>query len=290
MKLAGPKQNDTLSTKLKLPAHAIYTRWVWEKRLSSVEFDITMHNDPGTETGEYLSPFNGEIDGAQIYFGIQTNVFKPKDSSPGCATGTHDGKGIIFSSWASFDSADTRVAPDGFIQLGTHEGRFVGVRRPYEWGVASYRLRLARAESDTNSQGITCDWFTVTVQQIVARTATQTMRPSAFGEQHWIGSLRFTRADPDVPATLSATGTTFLEVYDNASTFRRIAPWWCDLQGYGDGDRALRASSEYPEFPHKQAIVNADTWFDHDRDRVHLRFGGDISRTTPAGPLFDTTA
>ncbi len=269
-----------MAKKLQLPAHAIYTFWEWEQRVSSVEFDITVHVDPGTSVGEYLSPFNGEIDGAKIYFGMQTDVFKPDRPDPGYGRGKGVGKGLIFSTWWSFDPADTRIAEDGFIQLGTHEGHFVGVRRPYQWGVGDYRLRLARGEPEGDG-----DWFDLSIQRILPREALSITRPEPVGDSHWIGALRFPRKDPLIPATLSASATGFLEVYGGAPTFAEIDPWWCDLQGFGDGIRPQKATSSYPAFPHGQAVPNADTWFDAERDRVHLRFGGSTQRKHDPGEL-----
>ena len=64
-----------LGRPLKLPAHAMYVHWSFgAQSLSSVSFDITMHADPGCFVGEYLSPYNGTIDGHQFYFGIWTTV------------------------------------------------------------------------------------------------------------------------------------------------------------------------------------------------------------------------
>ncbi len=260
-----------LDQPVKLPAHAIYANWEWPNRLSEVEFDITIHNDPGTATGEYLSPFNGDIDGAQIYFGIQTDVFKPSRPDPGWGTGTTIGKGLIFSTWWSFDADDTRVANDGYIQLGTHEGRFVGVRRPYPWGVGDYRVRLARGEAAGNG-----DWFDLSVQPIGA--AVPHGRPDPTGVAFWIGALRFKRSDPNRPATISASGSAFLEVYSGVKTFREIAPWSVDMQAYGDGERVTHASGSYPRYPNNQNVPNANTWYDAERDRIHLAFGGENLR------------
>ena len=273
--------SDPLEKTLQLPAHAVYTRWQWRHRLSSVSFDLSIHRDPGTAVGEYLSPFNGDIDGAQIYFGIQTDVFKPGRTEPGWNTGRGIGKGLLFSTWWSFDAADTRIADDGYIQLGTHEGRFVGVRRPYEWAVGDYRVELARGEADAVG-----DWFDLTIQPIAARAEGGPLRPDPTGDVCWIGAMRFKRSDPAVPATLSAEGTTFLEVYGGAETFAEIAPWWCDLQGYGDGERPERATASYPAYPHGQDVPNADTWYDAQRDRVHLRFGGKTVRRHGPDRLF----
>lgn len=272
---------DPLATRVKLPAHSISVQWAFAERSASLEFDLTVHEDPGEDVGEYLSPFNGDIDGAQIYFGVQTDVFRPSTSEPGCPTGEAIGKGLIFSTWWTFDAADTRVPDDGFIQLGTHEGRFVGVRRGFDWGEGDYRIRLSRGEQQGDG-----DWFDYSIAPIDEREPNAQERPQLVGPWTWIGSLRFRRKNPDVPATISANGSAFLEVYSNADTFADIVPWWADLQGYADGARPLRSSVAFTDWPNRQVTPNADSWFDAPRDRVHVRFGGALSRNHSGGPLF----
>ena len=215
---------------LRLPAHAIYVHWSFAGNgLEMLEFAWGCHSDPGGDVGVYLSPYGASIDGAQFYFGVQNDVYKPDEGGIG--------KGLIFSTWWSFDAADTRVdsAGGGFIQLGTHEGQFVGIRRPYAWSVGEHRLRIARGEPERGG-----DWFDLSC------------------DGTWIGALRFPRRDPAVPARIDPQGTTFLEVYDTAETFAEIPDWWVDLQAFGDGERAASARTEYPRFPHGQDIPNAD--------------------------------
>ena len=288
--LVSGRRMNVIDGTLQLPAHAIYTRWQWADRLSVVEFDITVHEDPGTSVGEYLSPFNGSIDGTQIYFGLQTDVHRPASDQPGAAHTSRIGKGAIFSTWGSFEAKDVRWADDGFIERGTHEGQFLGVRRPFVWGLSSYRMRLSRGDVDLTD--VPSDWFDLSIQPIdpLSSSAASGTRPAPSGDAFWIGSLRFARQDPAIPATLSAHGIAFLEVYRGALTFGEITPWWCDLQGFGDGRRPVSARAEYPAFPHGQNVPNADTWYEPERDRVHLRFGGVYERTHEPAQLWDDTA
>lgn len=252
-----------------MPAHAIYVHWDFGgDPLSEVSFDITMHNDPGTSVGEYFSPYNGSIDGHQIYFGIQTDVYKPGKGGIG--------KGCIFSTWWTFDAHDTRPTPEGFIQLGTHEGRFVGVRHPYDWSVGDYRLTVRRAEPEGDG-----DWFEMVIQPIepcsdCVEDPAATDRPKPTGPEILLGALRFRRANPDVPATIRPHGPAFLEVYSNAEIYRDIEPWSLDVMAYGDGRRARRLRTEYPAFPYAR-VPNANVGYTENRDRVFLRFGGSQS-------------
>ena len=277
----GSPGGDPLGRSVRLPAHAAYVHWdLGSEPLSSVSFDITMHSDPGESVGEYLSPYNGSIDGHQIYFGIQSDVYQPDVGGVG--------KGCIFSTWWTFDAADTRPEADGFIQLGTHEGRFVGVRRVYDWGVGDYRLTVQRAEQEGDG-----DWFAMSIQRIqpIGRVGTggpvasTGVRPLPTGVAVPLGALRFRRADPDRPATIAPGGPAFLEIYGNADTYADIADWSLDLMAYGDDRRAIGARSEYPAFPYAE-VPNAEVAYVADRDRVTMAFGRSIERVHAAAKLF----
>ncbi len=277
----GSPGGDPLGRAVRLPAHAAYVHWdLGSEPLSSVSFDITMHSDPGESVGEYLSPYNGSIDGHQIYFGIQSDVYQPDVGGVG--------KGCIFSTWWTFDAADTRPEADGFIQLGTHEGRFVGVRRVYDWGVGDYRLTVQRAEQEGDG-----DWFAMSIQPIqpIGRVGTggpvasTGVRPLPTGVAVPLGALRFRRADPDRPATIAPGGPAFLEIYGNADTYADIADWSLDLMAYGDDRRAIGARSEYPAFPYAE-VPNAEVAYVADRDRVTMAFGRSIERVHAAAKLF----
>ena len=269
---AKSNSRSPLDRAVRLPAHAIYVHWDFgPERLSSLSFDLTMHNDPGTSVGEYLSPFNGNIDGHQIYFGIQTDVYQPDVGGVG--------KGCIFSTWWTFDARNTRPVEGGFIQLGTHEGTFVGVRRVFEWGIGDYRLTVEREEPEGDG-----DWFSMSIQPI-APVSVAGVRPSPVGPAVALGALRFRRADSAVPATIGPSGPAFLEVYGEAGTYRDITDWSFDLMAYGDGRRVRHARTEYPSFPHAE-VPNADAFLDSSRDRVAMRFGRSVERVHPPATLF----
>jgi hypothetical protein len=293
--VADPSFN-AVTDAIKMPSHAIYVRWQFVEPMTTLEFDITIHSDPGIETGLYLSPFNGSIDGAKIYFGLQTNLNKPVDSQFGSGQVTNVGKGLLFSTWWTFDANDARVADEtGFYQLGTHEGRFLGIRREYQWTPGSYRLRLSRGDVGLDNAS---DWFDLSMQPLQTRSANQLAtrafgtqteplnRPAPVGDETWIGALRFNRTNAAIPATISSKGTGFVEVYSGAPRFVDVPKWHIDLQAYGDGQRAVSATSEYPHFPRDQRAPNADVHFNAEQDRVHMTFGADTQRRHEAGPLF----
>ncbi len=277
--LFGAGGDDPAQGRIKMPCHAIYVHWDFPAPLDVLEFDLTVHTDPGTSVGEYLAPFSGYIDGSQFYFGLQTDIQHPE-------TMEGVGKGLIFSTWWSFDEADIRVAADGFHQLGTHEGKFVGVRRTFDWGVGDYRVCLSRANVDV-VDGRELDWFDLTIAPIAPLSVSDPTvlsalgRPGEIGEGTWIGAMRFPRRTPGVPARIEPRAPLFLEVYSGADTWAEVEPWRVDLMAYGNGVRCPTGRIEYPTYPHGQRMPNANAAFDAGRDRVHVAFGRGVEQTDP---------
>ncbi|MFZ0667427.1 MAG: hypothetical protein WAM97_16860 [Acidimicrobiales bacterium] len=257
---------------IKLPCHVIYVHWGFTSPLDFLEWDLTVHVDPGTTVGEYLALFNGSIDGATCYLGLQTNVSQPE-------TGKGIGKGLIFSTWWSFDQSDTRVAEDGFRELGTHEGKFVGVRRPYPWTTGAYRVALSRSESELVG-GRQSDWFDLWITPLDTEGSGDA-RPVAIGPRVWIGALRFLRKAPDRPATIDPGGLLFLEVYSAASTWADVMPWHLDTMAYGNGTRCASGRTEYPRYPFGQQMPNANVRYDAATKSLNISFGAGVLKQDP---------
>ncbi len=270
----GGGPSDPLAQEIDMPCHALYVHWEFAAPLDALEFDLTIHTDPGTSVGEYLAPFSGAIDGSQFYFGLQTDIQHP-DSGEGT------GKGLIFSTWWSFDAADIRVADDGFFQLGTHEGHFVGVRRNVDWTVGDYRASLVRAELDVVG-GREFDWFDLSFTRLAASVPGGS-RPDPVGEPTWIGAMRFPRRTPGTPARIEPRAPLFLEVYSNADTWADVVPWDVDVMAYGNGVRCPAGRTEYARYPHNQLMPNVNARFDAERDRVRMAFGSGIVKVDAAG-------
>ena len=256
-----------------MPCHALYVHWEFASPLDVLEFDLTIHADPGIDVGEYLAPFSGHIDGSQFYFGLQTDIQHP-DSGEGT------GKGLIFSTWWSFDASDIRVADDGFFQLGTHEGRFVGVRRNIDWSVGSYRASLVRTELDV-VDGREFDWFDLSFTALGSRVGLA--RPETVGETTWVGAIRFPRRVPGTPARIEPRAPLFLEVYSHAETWADVALFDVDVMAYGNGVRCPRGRTEYARYPHGQLMPNVNVRFDADEERVRMAFGGETASVDGAG-------
>ncbi len=264
-----------LDRTIRLPLAGIYVRWDLESSVATMEWDLKILTDPTSSVGIYLALAQGSIDDSAFYLGLQTDI-----SDPGRGHGV--GKGLIFSTWWTFDARATRLAPGGFRELGTHEGRFVGVRRPYDWVVGSYRVTLVRSET-AGQLDVPADWFDLYIEA----TAPQGIgegRPQADGTRTWIGSLAFPRRRHSTPAMIEEASTAFVEVYSGVGRWSDVPSWNVDLMAYGDGQRSPRGAIEYPAFPFgkNRPMPNANARFDPERGQVMLRYGGSTNRIDPA--------
>jgi hypothetical protein len=263
----GRDGRSPLEQSAKLPCHVIYVHWGFTSPLDVLEWDLTVRVDPGSSVGEYLALFNGSIDGATCYLGLQTNVSNPE-------TNRGVGKGLIFSTWWSFDESDARIPADGFRELGTHEGNFVGIRRPYPWTTGNYRVTLSRSESDS-VDGRESDWFDLSITPTDGEGSVDT-RPEAIGPSEWIGGLRFLRKRAERAATIDPGGLLFLEVYSGASTWADVTPWHVDTMAFGNGGRCPSGRTEYPRYPFGQQMPNANVRYDAKRASVDISFGAGV--------------
>jgi hypothetical protein len=254
---------DALLQHIKTPCHGAYVHWGFSSPLARLDFDVTISRDPGSTVGEYLALYNGSIDGSAFYMGLQTNV-----SNPELGRGT--GKGLIFSTWWSFDVADARLGEDGFCELGTHEGKFIGVRRPYPWTTGRYRVTLARSVTEV-VDGREMDWFDLSIAT----------RPN--GDEKLVGGLRFPRRSPGSPASIEPGGLLFFEVYSGASNWDDVAPWYVDVMAYGDGARCPGGRTEYPRYPFGQQMPNVNVRFGSASGLLQVRAGSGVVRTDPPG-------
>ncbi|MBX3285077.1 MAG: hypothetical protein KF703_07015 [Actinobacteria bacterium] len=244
-----------------MPAHVLYHHWGFVEPVDRMEWVVDVRVDPGTRVGEYLALLSGSIDGSACYLGLQTDVSDP-------SAGRGVGKGLIFSTWWSFDDADLRIAPGGFCERGTHEGRFIGVRNTFDWGVGSYRVSLARAGAD-RADGREFDWFELTIAED---------GPHGGGAATLIGALRFPRRRSGIPARVDPGGILFMEVYAGAATWRDVARWDVDVTALGDGRPCPSGRTEYPSFPHGQRMPNCNIRVDTASGQVELQTDAGVSR------------
>jgi hypothetical protein len=271
-----PGRSRELDEEIRLPVAGIYVRWDLAAPVATLEWDLKVLADPTSSVGIYLALAQGRIDGSTFYLGLQTDIWDPER-----ARGA--GKGLIFSTWWTFDAGATRLPPEGFRELGTHEGRFVGVRRPHPWAVGDYRVALVRSELAAQLH-IPADWFDLYIQSTAPR-GIGPGRPELVGNRAWIGSLAFPRRHASIPAMIEETSTAFMEVYSRARRWGDIPPWDVDLMAYGDGQPCPRGATEYPVFPfgNNRPMPNANARYDLASGLVKLRYGGSTNRVDPAG-------
>ena len=269
----GP--NGELDQEIRLPVAGIYVRWDLEGPVATLEWDLNVLADPTTSVGIYLALAQGRIDGSTFYLGLQTDIW-----DPGRVRGA--GKGLIFSTWWTFDASATRLAPGGFRELGTHEGRFVGVRRPYPWVVGDYRVTLLRAEPAAQRR-VPTDWFDLYIQPMAPRD-TGWGRPELVGDQTWIGGLAFPRRHASIPAMIEEVSTAFMEVYSGVRRWGDI-PLGCRSHGLRRREVLPGGTTEYPVFPfgNDRPMPNANARYDPASGLVKLRYGGSTNRVDPAG-------
>ena len=255
----------------------LYVRWNLGAPVATLEWDLKVLADPTSSVGIYLALAQGSIDGSAFYLGLQTDM-----SDPERVRGA--GKGLIFSTWWTFDAGATRLAPGGFRELGTHEGRFVGVRRPYPWVVGDYRVTLVRSEPAGQSAR--------------SRRLVRPLHPADGSSRHSArvapsrlaigpgsGAWPFPGDMRSTPAMIEEASTAFMEVYSRARRWSDIPPWDVDLMAYGDGQPCPRGVIEYPVFPfgNNRPMPNTNARYDSASGLVQLRYGGSTSRADPAG-------
>jgi hypothetical protein len=271
-----PGPSRQLDQEIRLPVAGIYIHWNLEAPVATLEWDLKVLDDPKSSVGIYLALAQGSIDGSTFYLGLQTDIWDP-------GQGRGAGKGLIFSTWWTFDAGATRLAPEGVRELGTHEGRFVGVRLPYAWAVGNYRVALARSEPAAQLH-VPADWFDLSIQPTAPRGGGPG-RPELVGDRTWVGGLAFPRRHAAMPALIEETSTAFMEVYSRARRWRDIPRWDVDLMTYGDGRPCPRGAIEYPAFPfgNDRPMPNANAHYDQANGLVTLRYGDSTERVDPAG-------
>ncbi len=135
------------------------------------------------------------INGIKLYVGLQTDLKRDHKSQ---------GPGVIFSRWDTQDPADFRIAPGGFSEIGSHEGRFVGVRQPIDWSAPGrWTLRLTTRDPEPGSDP-NHFWLEASLERPDGKEG----RPLA------VGALRF----PGREARLTSDLVVTVESYSMGST------------------------------------------------------------------------
>ena len=241
------------------PEHMAYIWWQWElHEFRELMIDFTIHNDPGNFSdrhGLYLMLCYSSISDQGFYLGLQTDA-----SDPDLQRGR--GKALIFSRWGTRNLSNARVADraEGWSESSDHEGDFIGVRRNYDWGAGSYRMRIAPDGAEDDGA-----WFGVWITDLSADLTT------------WIGSLKFPLVNDT--ATIRAQTYTTVEIYGSPIRQIDIPEWHVSVERpAGDGVKSSWGDTGYSPF--ESEILNADVRYDPADDAVHFYVGAATERAT----------
>jgi hypothetical protein len=231
-----------------------YVNWTFGvSNLTDLSMDITFYAAPRPPAAVYLQLYDFKIGGTPQYFGFQY------------AGGTN-GSGttqFIWSRWGTRDTAHARVAAGGTIESAGYEGDFVGIRYPYAWGMGTYTVNLAMRETDAGGT-----WYEMKV------------RDHSRNQWTTLGRLRFPGAAGG-PPFIADGGGSWCEVFGGTSSPRDIGAFRLSYDGIFTRDRTVPAREA--RFSYGEATPNSDISLDPDLRRVHVHFGGDTRRVTPAG-------
>lgn len=251
--------SDTLSKLPKEPINTVtevggeiggvhYAWWTFQwssfKTLTNV---FTIHDEPSNGDGLYYTMYQGEINNAGFYFGIQTRVTNPN--------GSHK-KGLIFSRWGTRDIDNYAVAPGGWGESAGYEGDFIGVRKNYEWSPGTYKTVL-KQDSTVNSK----DWYSVTIQKL----------PD--GEKVWIGSIAFEQSNSGANGIKSG-GVNWTEVYWKEKSGGETPSWHVSMdEVLADGTKPVQAHLLYADTKFR---ITSNTFTR--RNEVHFIMGTKVQR------------
>jgi hypothetical protein len=241
-----------------LPSGLTYVWWKFGlPEFDDFQIDITIHNDLETRPGMYFQMYQGQIGDVGFYFGLQTDVFHPKEGGKG--------KGLIFSRWKTRDLADARPAPDGWTQSAGYEGDFIGIRKGYKWTNHRYRLRLTALDEDDKGA-----WYGFFILDYDTKT------------EDYAGAIRFPRTGDKRPLIKDGGGT-WTEVYSGATDLAQLPAWHISIEGAYADRRKVKAKEAFADY---SKVPNTDIYFDKPTGAVHMLIGRDVARTHPKGKLF----
>lgn len=228
---------------MQLPKGMTYGNWDFPlPKLRDLTLEIEIRGNVERRPGRYLQLYDGGIAGVSCYFGLQTDVAKPRYGG--------QGHGLLFSRWETRDSSNARVAPGGWIENSGHEDGFVGVRASMSWSIGQYRCTLMVVDDDTD--GV---WYEFAVTD---HNTHQTFSA---------GCLRFPTAE------INSGGGTWTEVYSHAQSEEDVPETELRVLSISANDMSLRPHKCrvcYQEFSKSDAFVDNGT--------LILRSGGDVVR------------
>ncbi len=247
-------------------------QWGWETPIDgsdSVTMDFTIREDPGhfSEDHALVMAFGwSSIGDTRVGFGIRTDLDDPD-------TDGSEGKGIVFNRWGTHDKTLARPTEDGWVVTGTILGDFISIRKPYDWGVGDYTVRIAHDGSENDADG---RWFGMWITD-----------PNDV--ETYMGSLKFPLDDGENPkfnprgdlyqSMLAILGGGVIKPHD-------IPVFEVALSPPDEGsniDPPKRITAVYSQF--NGVMTNSNIIHDREDNLVIMRAGGTTLRTTDPGAV-----
>jgi len=226
----------------------------------SLKITVNIYNEPNFRDGLYFQMFQGEINGVGFYFGIQTDV---------CKENVGVGKGLIFSRWNTDDLSNVKRAKNAWTERGHEDGKFISIRKKYDWTTHVYQLKIAYIETDDYG-----DWYGVWILDLDD------------GREDFLGSIRFPKIEPErsgIKDHGACARSTWIELYHKRDSRTPIPTWHVSVKDiYVDnGIRPRHAKSQY-----SSKIGRTDIHRDKATGEIHLLMGHNVTRKHDAGKLY----
>ena len=245
-------------------------QWGWKTNTGtsdSITMDFTVREDPGhfSEDHALVMAFGwSSIGSTRFGFGIRTDLDKP-------GTDGSQGKGIVFNRWGTHDKTLARPTEDGWVVTGTILGDFISIRKPYDWGVGDYTVRIAHDETADDPDG---RWFGMWITD-------------SEDEETYMGSLKFPMVGGEPPkinprgdlyqSMLALLGGGVIKPQD-------IPVFEIALSPPDEGssiDPPKRVTTVYSQF--HGVMTNSNITHEREDGLVIMRAGGTTLRTTDPG-------
>ncbi len=245
-------------------------QWGWPTqtdRSDSITMNFTVREDPGhfSEDHSLVMAFGwSSIGHTRFGFGIRTDLDDPD-------TDGSEGKGIVFNRWGTHDKSLARPTTDGWVVTGSILGDFISIRKPYDWGVGDYTVRVAHDGSMDDMDG---RWFGMWITD-----------PN--GVETHMGSLQFPFVN-DAPPKFNPRGDLYQSMLallgGSVIKPQEIPVFEVALSPPDEGssiDPPKRVRAVYSQF--HGAMTNSNITYDREDNRVIMRAGGTTLRTTSPG-------
>jgi len=217
----------------RMPWHLIDVWWDLGKNqeFENYSIDVEFSDDVSSDVNLYVAPVGlGHLSGTAFYGGIQTQC----DGYTAQERRLRKlGPGLLMSMWGQRSLDAIRPSDGGYLQSSGHEGDFVSVRRPYQWGKGKYTYRVVRMDRE-EVQGKPFTWIGAFCYS------------HAKNENIFVGALRF----PGEKLTLDRKIASFVEVYGQlrpVNDIPRLTVTFDNLRVNGMPVEKLSATAIYPK-------------------------------------------